>query len=253
MVRGEAVRTFVAVIIGVAVSTSCALAQTAPPQVPPPASPPTAPPTADPQQPPAAIPQVTTAPASALIEAPIDTKVRREQIRMMEGLLAGAVRSGAEETARLIQKDQPGLMLFTGIARARGFSLEGYGVVFHVEIPGVVPSVASILESMERNKMRQQGQPSLANDGARPRTADESYTEAVQRKLINAMLDYRIALRPDEWLTIAARDGEGPPAPGQIFESITLFLRIKGSDLSEFLAGRISQDEVRKRVEVREF
>ena len=198
-----------------------------------------------PVPPPAPPPQVEVA-------APIDPRLRREQIVMMEGLLAAAVRSGAEETARLIKENQPELMLFTGTTRARGFYLEGYGVFFHVEIPGVVPSVASILASMERDRMSQGGRPSLAS-GTAVRSADESYTQAVQQKLINAMTDYRISLRPDEWLTIAARDGEAPPMPGQLFESITLILRIKGADLADFFAGRITQDEVRKRVEVREF
>ena len=253
MQRGTIVKTHAVVLLGsLAVWSSCAFAQvppTGPPAVTPPQT--SAPPPAGSQPTPPVVPQVA---AAETIEPEIDPKLRREQIGMMEGLLAAAVRSGAEETAREIQRATPGLMLFTGIARARGFYLEGYGVFFHVEIPGVVPSVASILATLDRDRTaRQGGQPSLTGSGAPVRNADDSYTEAVQRKLINAMLDYRISLRPNEWLTIAARDGEGPPMPGQIFESITLILRIKGSDLAEFLAGRIGADEVRKRVEVREF
>jgi hypothetical protein len=67
------------------------------------------------------------------------------------------------------------------------------------------------------------------------------------------MLDLRIDLLPDEWLTVAARDGAGPIGPGQIYETITMVLRVKGSDVADFRAGRISIEELRKKVEVREF
>jgi hypothetical protein len=67
------------------------------------------------------------------------------------------------------------------------------------------------------------------------------------------MLDLNIDLLPDEWLTVAARDGAGPIGPGQIYESITMVLRVKGADLADFRAGRISRDVLRQKVEVREF
>jgi hypothetical protein len=51
--------------------------------------------------------------------------------------------------------------------------------------------------------------------------------------------------------------GGGRPGPPtltpEIYESITMVLRIKGADLADFLAGRLTREEVRKKVEVREF
>jgi hypothetical protein len=245
MLRGKTVNTRALIVVGIViVGAGAAHAQEFPPVVTPPPAPPQA-----------AVPAVTE-PAPAAAPAPIDVARRREQIGLMEGLLAAAVRNGAQETARQIQSVQPGLSLFTGVARARGFFLEGYGVFFHVEIPGVQPSVDWIVDAIERSRAaRQDGQASLAGTNPRPRgmfDANAAYTEAVQQKLIDAMIDLRIDLQPDEWLTVAARDGVGP-VPGQIEESITIVLRVRGSDLSDFLAGKITRAEVRQKVQVREF
>jgi len=82
-----------------------------------------------------------------------------------------------------------------------------------------------------------------------------AYTAEVQAALVDAMLDYsgRIGIGPDEWLTIAARDSHGPSYPGEPYDAVTVILRIKGSDLADFRADRITRDEARKRVEVQEF
>jgi hypothetical protein len=84
---------------------------------------------------------------------------------------------------------------------------------------------------------------------------DAAYTEAVKRALIDAMLDYGVPMElgPDEWLTVAARSGEGPMISGQIDDAMTILLRVKGSDLAAFAADRGKREEVRKRVEVRVF
>jgi hypothetical protein len=80
------------------------------------------------------------------------------------------------------------------------------------------------------------------------------YTETVKNALIDAMLDYSgpMGVGPDEWLTVAARDAEGPLNPNEPYDAVTIVLRIKGSDLAAFRADRITREEARKRVEVRE-
>lgn len=82
-----------------------------------------------------------------------------------------------------------------------------------------------------------------------------SYTEAVKNALIDAMLDYSLPMdvAPDEWLTVAARDSEGPLTPDEIYEASTIVLRVKGSDLATYAADRSRRAEVRGRVQVREF
>jgi hypothetical protein len=87
------------------------------------------------------------------------------------------------------------------------------------------------------------------------RDPNEQYTEAIKGELVDAMLNFSgpMELGPDEWLTIAARDSEGPLMPGAVDDASTIVLRVKGSDLSAFQAKRISLDEARKRVIIKEF
>lgn len=253
MPRGAVVQNVRALTLLGAFALSCAAARAQEPPVPPPAQPPVvappagAEPPADPQAPAAA----QAEPALATPATPLEAQRRREQIIYMEGVLAQAVRMGATATARAIQAVQPGIPLFTGTARAKGFFLEGYGVFFDVEIPAVQPSVAWIVETLERRQSPQPSPTSLTTEATIDPNA--SYTEAVKEKLIDAMLDYRIDLQPGQWLTVGARDGEGPAAPGVIYETITMILRIKGSDLADYRSGRIARDEARRRVEVGEF
>jgi hypothetical protein len=83
-----------------------------------------------------------------------------------------------------------------------------------------------------------------------------AYTLAVKDALLDAMLRYSqsLALGADEWLVVAARDSGSPGIGGDDpFEVTTIQLRIKGADLQAFHAGRLTVDEARKRVEVREY
>jgi hypothetical protein len=240
---------------------------------------------------------------------------RRDQMQIMEGVLTRAVRVGAEQLGRRLQSVNPGVVLFTGDARARGFLLDGYGVFFDVEIPalrksvmwtmrtldrdaataGAIDALRRTLESLPDNPARLQAQQALkrieleiaplqqtstdalaappaapAQRGsvaatsvtATPETVsaddqdpDVAYTESVKRALIDAMLDYSLPLdlQPDEWLTVAARDSEGPLIQGQVDDAMTILLRIKGSDVAAFAADRNKRDEARKRVEVHVF
>lgn len=82
------------------------------------------------------------------------------------------------------------------------------------------------------------------------------YERMVTEQLIDAMLDHshQLGLGPDDSLTIAARGSHGPLLSQAAFDdSVTLMLRVKASDLAEFRAGRITRDEARARVTVREF
>jgi hypothetical protein len=85
------------------------------------------------------------------------------------------------------------------------------------------------------------------------RDPNEIYTEAIKSKLIDAMLSYGSALRiaDTEWLTIAAR-ATNQGLPGTLDDASSTVLRIKGSDLSAFLTGKISREDAIKRVEIKE-
>ncbi len=259
-------------------------------------------------------------PAAPAKPAPGDAATRRAQVRMMESVLTQAVRAGAETLAKQMQMAEPGSVIITGTARARGFVLDGYGVFFDVDVPMMNQSIIWSTRVMLREQQRAQLQQWLqqlpdgpdrnrvrewlaainrtgaplpmtipmpsppqgagsgsataqsVNDAATPppapkalpslpaavptvdtRDPNEQYTDAVKTALIDAMLDYNFNVGPDEWLTVAARDAEGPMTPGEIYDASTLVFSAKGSDLAAFRAGRLSREEARKKVIVREF
>ena len=73
---------------------------------------------------------------------------------------------------------------------------------------------------------------------------------------VDAMIENSgpIAVGPEEWLTIAARDNvpRDPLIPTDTADTRTVMFRLKGSDLAAFRAGRATLEETRKKVETRE-
>ena len=86
---------------------------------------------------------------------------------------------------------------------------------------------------------------------------EDAYTREVKAALVEAMLESSgsLSLGAEEWLTVAARDNapRDPLVPGDTVDFSTWVFRVKGSDLAAFRAGRISIDDARKKVEVREY
>jgi hypothetical protein len=218
----------------------------------------------------AALPVAAWAQTSA--PANTDAVHRYDQIRVMEGTLVGSVSLAANQVAREVQSRIPGAAMFTGEARAKGFTLEGYGAFFYVEIPALDLNLVLNVDTLERNGQQRRPDaggiaqranqladaPSKADDALRDVAADDpgqKYRDAVKRCLIDAMLDHSksMDLGAGEWLTVAARGSESGLIPGEIYQLKTLELKVKGSDLSDFLAGRLTRDEARQKVEVRQF
>jgi hypothetical protein len=85
---------------------------------------------------------------------------------------------------------------------------------------------------------------------------DALYTSQVKNAIIDSMVQKSAALRigPNEWLTVTARDNAqpDPAAPSDYSEFHTVVFQIKGSDLAAFHQRRISLDEARKRVTMRQ-
>jgi hypothetical protein len=86
---------------------------------------------------------------------------------------------------------------------------------------------------------------------------EEHYTREVKAALVDAMIENSlpIALGPEEWLTVAARDNvpRDPLIPTDTADTRTVIFRVKGIDLSAFRAGRMTLEDVRKKVETREY
>jgi len=73
---------------------------------------------------------------------------------------------------------------------------------------------------------------------------------------MDAMLDHSTSLGigDGEWLTVAARRNDDRPrlSPADS-EAQTMVIRVRGSDLSAYLARQISREEALQRIDVRVF
>lgn len=89
-------------------------------------------------------------------------------IRQLEGILTSAVKTGATALANQLKVAEPTSLFVTGNARARGFELDGYGVVFDVDVPTMMQSVMWSTQTLQRQEQINQLQEAI-ND---PRTSD---------------------------------------------------------------------------------
>lgn len=208
------------------------------------------------------------------LSAEAQVQQRRFQFQLMEGILTNAVRQGAVEVVMRAQTMTIGA-LFMGEAKAKGFPLDGYGIVFDIEIP-IIRESAVIASQMMVPPPPPPGPRTVAGRGAgaAPTTRsagvvtedpmarspivpdsfltepNQFYRNAVRDKLVDAMLDYSQALKiaATESLSVVARS-EDDPMPNSLYDdSRTLILRITGADLALFHEGKITREEARKRV-----
>jgi len=237
----------------------------------------------------------------------------RQRISMMEGVLERAVSNGADNLLRQVKTVMPDSPRLTGTPEVRGFRLDGYGIFFDVEVPGlslpvtwplrqiqiVQPSrdvqaamaqlrvlvaqmdgadeqtragFAQVLSRLERAQTmplavnRSVSASSLSSGTAAAQSkviADmvddpqQGYTREVQSALIDAMIENsgHLDLAAGELLVVAARDNmpENPLIPGDATDFSTIMLQVRGSDLAAFRGGRITMEEARQKVEVREY
>lgn len=82
-----------------------------------------------------------------------------------------------------------------------------------------------------------------------------TYTTEVRNALIAAMLDHShaLSLGPEEWLAIAAHDDGDRMSVGDPYERATMVIRIKGADLLALRSGKMTREEARQRVEVKNY
>lgn len=73
----------------------------------------------------------------------------RHRVFMMEGVLERAVQVGVDNLRRRVRAVMPDDALIQGgVAKARGFPLEGYGVFFDIEVPPLRRSLAWSMRTM---------------------------------------------------------------------------------------------------------
>jgi hypothetical protein len=83
------------------------------------------------------------------------------------------------------------------------------------------------------------------------------YTREVSTAIVDAMIENSgpLPIAENEWLTVAARDNLRPNrlVPGDISNISSIVFRIKGVDLAAYRAGRMTLEETRKHVEIKQF
>jgi hypothetical protein len=200
----------------------------------------------------------TAADAQPLQPAAATQIEARRQVASFEEALEQAVRIGTQMLDRRLQSSSAAnMVMLAGLARARGFWLDDYGVLFDVEFPSMRRSMVWSLQELERASA---GRPQQAGQSSsiKPR---EIYESEITEALLAAVLDASATLGvgPDEWLTVAARESvvdrrlvqDGASVPAE--PAMTVILRVKGSDLNALRIGTMTREEARKRVEVKHY
>ncbi len=176
-----------------------------------------------------------------------NTQATINEIRKgMQGITDPATRAQMEAAIRRLEKQVPGAV--------RDPQVQPGLVVPDAGAPGVGAAAAAGVTNAANTRPVN----AAAVDPAWVKDPNRAYTEAVTRALVDAMIDYStpMALAPEQWLTVAARDDEGrdslaPQDPME--EVVTMIYRIKGSDLQLYRAGKLDRDEVRRRVQITQF
>jgi hypothetical protein len=143
------------------------------------------------QNPPPAAPPVATletapaaAPAAPQAPAPQAPTARRRDISRMEGILMQALQEGAQELARHLKVREPNSAFVTGTGRARGFILDGYGLFFDVDVPGMRQSVIWSAQMLELEQQRRAALQFIATNPDHPmRKVAEMNVRQIERMM----------------------------------------------------------------------
>jgi len=99
--------------------------------------------------------------------------------------------------------------------------------------------------------------PAVQVDPAVVEDPNGAYTREVSSAIVDAMIENSgpLPVGENEWLTVAARDNIRPDrlVPGDTSNISSIVFRVKGSDLAAFRTGRMTLEEVRTHVEVKQF
>lgn len=226
----------------------------------------------------------------------------RQEVSALERVLEQAVRSGAQMlTQHMRASSMPDMVMLTGMARARGFRLDGYGVLFNVEFPSIRRTVVWSMRALQRpdpellaamRELRKSMRPVAdaaamqeldraimdldaqikahdAQAGAQQKIAASTspttpafadpralYVADITNALAEAILDHGgpVGVGADEWLTVAARESADRGFGADPDDTaMTFILRIRGSDLKALRERRLSREEARKRVDIKQY
>jgi hypothetical protein len=134
----------------------------------------------------AATPASVAAPAPAPGQAPAPpASSRRRDISRMERVLTQALQEGAQDLAAQLKVRDPNSAFVTGTGRARGFILDGYGMFFDVDVPGMRQSVIWSAQMLELERERRANLGFL--DSSSPNDPRRRLAEANLRQIARLM------------------------------------------------------------------
>lgn len=192
--------------------------------------------------------------------APMPANVR-VQVRTMENVFVTAVRSGVEQIAQKVTDTSPGLTVVGGVPHAHGYAVENHGWFFDVEVPELYWATIDLYAQLQRPAPRPVGNTTgqsgasvgtaLITQPTEPTVTRDDYRRAIREALMDAMLDYgQVPLKPNEWLTVGARSADSP-APS-MDDTVALVMQITGEDLMLFRQTKITREEAKKRIKIKE-
>lgn len=197
-----------------------------------------------------------TAPAYAQAPVPAPNTVR-VQVRTMENVFMTAVAGGVQQIAQKIQIAVPGLTVVSGVPRAHGYAVEGHGWFFDVEVPELRWATIDLYYDVQRPQRpvgNSTGSPAAPVVRHEPDSAQlrDDYRRAIRDGLMDAILDFgQVPLKSGEWLTVGARSADSP-MPGLDNDTVTLVMQITGEDLALFRQTKITREEAKKRIKIKE-
>ena len=152
----------------------------------------------------AALGALLPSPALAQSAAPVEAQERRRNIRYMEGVLVQAVKVGAEQVGKELERYDPnGVSALLGMPRARGFLLDGHGIFFDVEVPDMDRStVASVIMS-QREQL-------IGNAADSLRAAIRAMPEGQTMQQVQTALQFLAGTG------VTKESGMQPPVPGPV-------------------------------------
>jgi hypothetical protein len=196
------------------------------------------------------------APLHAQQPAPAPTpNSTRVQVRTMETVFTTAVQSGVQMIAQKIIEAAPGISVTGGVPRAHGYAVDGHGWFFDVEVPELRWNTIDLFFDLQRP---QQPQRQVNGRQAAPVDLDTNqlrdlYRKAIRDGLMDAILDFgQVPLKPTEYLTVGVRSADSPIPGLDSSDTVTLVMQITGEDLSLFRQTKITRDEAKKRIQVKE-
>lgn len=187
-------------------------------------------------------------------QAPASNSVR-VQVRTMENVFMTAVAGGVQQIAQKITEAAPGLTVVSGAPRAHGYAIDGHGWFFDVEVPELHWATIDLYVELQQ---QQRPQRPVNNSSAVVRTPDpnelrDEYRRAIRDGLMDAILDYgQVPLKPNEWLTVGVRSADSPVPSLDTSDTVTMVMQITGEDLALFRQTKLSREEAKKRIKVKE-